>query len=181
MSTTDKAGSISISSSSVDDDFFSLFVVGSDIKIVQDDNTSRGWILNPPRRLEGNINYIEIQGLAYAARLQKVIINEKYTADATISEIVLDLFGKYATDYELSSVVCCNQTCNIDFPDVFLFDAMEQLATLSGYEWYIDEPTPETIPALDTSHGWAESMTAAVHACPLPSDTLYPADDLYPC
>jgi hypothetical protein len=180
MSVTDKAGSVSINSSSKIDTFFDTFTVGADIKVVQDDNVSRWWILNPPRRIEGNLNYIEIQGVSYAARTQKIIVNESYVAQ-TISTIVKDLFTKYASIYNQDSIVDCDKVITITFADAFLFDAMEQLATLAGYEWHIDEPLPEPIPILSLPAGWAESVIKTVHVCPLPSDTLYPADDLYPC
>ena len=180
MSTTDRAGSISISSNSKDDTFFDKFTVGSDIRIIQDGNVSRGWILNPPRNVSGKVNNIEIQGLSYAARTQKVLVTEVYS-NQTISDIVIDLFTTYMPEYNLDSIVVCDKIINIKFSDVFLFDAMEQLAVLSGYEWFIDEPVPELVDTLSQPQGWAELVESFVHACPIASEALYPSEGLYPC
>ena len=180
MSATDRAGSISISSNSKDDTFFDKFTVGSDIKIIQDGNVSRGWILNPPRNISGKVNNIEIQGLSYAAKTQKVLVTEAYS-NQTISDIVIDLFTIYAPWYNLDSIVVCSKIISIKFADVFLFDAMEQLATLAGYEWFIDEPVPELIDSASRPQGWAELVESFVHVCPIPSEMLFPSDLLFPC
>lgn len=198
MSSTDRAGSISIGSNSKDDTFFDLFTIGSDIRIVQDGNVSRGWILNPPRGIEGKRNNVEIQGLSYTARTQKILVTEVYAAQK-ISDIVIDLFTKYAPEYNLDSIVVCDKTISIKFADVFLFDAMEQLVTLAGYEWFIDEPVPELVDTLSQPQGWAELVEVVDPAqwmegsgwaeviahqfttCPILSETLYPSDLLYPC
>ena len=180
MSATDRAGSISISSNSKDDTFFDKFTVGSDIKIIQDGNVSRGWILNPPRNISGKVNNIEIQGLSYAAKTQKVLVTEAYS-NQTISDIVIDLFTIYAPWYNLDSIVVCSKIISIKFADVFLFDAMEQLATLAGYEWFIDEPVPELIDSESRPQGWAELVESFVHVCPIPSEMLFPSDLLFPC
>lgn len=180
MSVTDKAGSITITSANLDDGYFDLFTVGSDIKIVQDDNVSRGWILNPPRRIDGNISIISIQGLSYTARTQKILVNELY-ASQKISDIAIDLFQTYAPDYNLESVVACDKIISIKFSDVFLFDAMEQLAALAGYEWFIDEPVPELVDVLPQPQGWQELVETVIHTCAIPSETIYPSELLYPC
>ena len=180
MSVTDRAGSISIVSTSLDDSFFDKFTVGSDIRIVQDGNMSRGWILNPPRNISDGLNNIKIQGLSYAARTQKVFVTEVY-ASRTISDIVIDLFTIYMPEYNLDSVVVCDKIISIKFSDVFLFDAMEQLAVLAGYEWFIDEPVPELIASAALLAGWAERVEAFIYACPIPSETLFPSETLYPC
>ena len=180
MSATDRAGSISIGSTSLDDSFFDKFTVGSDIRIIQDGNVSRGWILNPPRNISGKLNNIEIQGLSYAARTQKILVTEVY-ANQTISDIVIDLFTTYMPEYNRESIVICDKTISIKFSDVFLFDAMEQLATLAGYEWFIDEPVPDLVDTLSQPQGWAELVESFIHACPIPSEMLFPSDSLYPC
>ena len=180
MSATDRAGSISIGSTSLDDSFFDKFTVGSDIKIIQDGNVSRGWILNPPRNISGKLNNIEIQGLSYAARAQKILVTEVY-ASRTISDIVIDLFTIYMPEYNRDSVVVCDKIISIKFNDVFLFEAMEQLAVLAGYEWFIDEPVPELIDSASLLAGWAERVESFIYACPIPSETLFPSESLYPC
>jgi hypothetical protein len=180
MSATDRAGSISISSNSKDDTFFDLFTVGSDIKIIQDGNVSRGWILNPPRNISGKCNNIQIQGLSYAAKTQKILVAEVYT-NQKISDIVKDLFTKYAPVYNLDSIAICDKLISIKFADVFLFDAMEQLATLAGYEWFINEPVPELIDTLPLPQGWQEIVDTFIYPVSFPSETLFPSDSLLPC
>ena len=180
MSATDRAGSISIGSTSLDDSLFDKFTVGSDIKIIQDGNVSRGWILNPPRNISDGLNNIEIQGLSYAARAQKILVTEVY-ASRTISDIVIDLFTIYMPEYNRDSVVVCDKIISIKFNDVFLFEAMEQLAVLAGYEWFIDEPVPELIDSASLLAGWAEMVESFVYTCPIPSETLFPSESLYPC
>lgn len=180
MSATDRAGSISIGSNSKDDSFFDNFTVGSDIKIIQDGNVSRGWILNPPRNIDGKRNNIQIQGLSYAARTQKILVTEVYS-NQSISNIIIDLFTTYMPGYNRDSIVVCSKVISIKFADVFLFDAMEQLATLAGYEWFIDEPVPELVDTLTQPQGWAELVETLIHKVFYPSDTLYPSESLYPC
>ena len=180
MSTTDRAGSISIGSTSFEDSFFDEFTVGSDIKIIQDGNVSRGWILNPPRNIDGEANNIEIQGLSYTARTQKILVTEIYS-NQKISDIVIDLFTIYMPGYNRDSIVVCDKIISIKLNDVFLFDAMEQLATLAGYEWFIDEPVPELVDMLSQPAGWQELVESFIYACPIVSETLYLSEGLYPC
>lgn len=179
MSTTDRVGSISIDSASIDDSFFDKFTVGSDIKVIQNGNLSRGWILNPPRSIDGQLNKISIEGLSYSARTQKILVTEVYE-NQKISDIVFDLFTKYTPTYDLTHIVVCEKTINIKFSDVFLFDAMEQLAGLAGYEWFIEEPLPEVIDMLFIPNGWHEVVVTSVHTLLIPSESLYPNILLYP-
>jgi len=138
MSATDRAGSISINSNSKNSDDFDAFTVGSDIRVVQDGNTSRGWILNPPRNIDGQRNNIQIQGISYAARTQKIIVTESYT-NAAIGDIVTDLFTKYVPWATRVNIQSCSKIITIRFGDNYLWDAMEQLCQISTYDWYIDE------------------------------------------
>ncbi|GAB6170943.1 hypothetical protein JCM15765_04210 [Paradesulfitobacterium aromaticivorans] len=178
-STTDKAGSFSLTLPSFDKSLFDKYVLGSDVRIIQDDSVFRGWILNPVKRKKGQLNTVEISGMSYAARTQRIIVTETYTSQA-ISYIVKDLFLKYAPQYNLDSVVTCNKIISIKFFDVFLFDAVEQLAKLAGYDWFIDEPTPELIDASVLSAGWQEIVDIIPYNVPFPSENLYPSEALLP-
>ena len=116
-----------------------------------------------------------------------------------ISDIVIDIFTKYMPSMNQDSIVACDKVITIRFRDEFLFDCMEQLAKLAGYEWVIFEPLPEEIspgpensgwvelvelipPALtaDEALGWEEITQYRTYYPPRPSETLYPAEDLYP-
>jgi hypothetical protein len=46
--------------------------------------------------------------------------------------------------------------------------------------WSEELTTPTPTEDEETSE-WAEDTTPTVYACPIPSEDLYPADDLYPC
>ncbi|MCT8978311.1 hypothetical protein N4T77_17115 [Clostridium sp. CX1] len=179
MSTTDKAGSFSLELPTTDTSIMDRFVVGSDVRIIQDDNIFRGWILNPARAVDGFMKNVSIEGLSYTARPQKILVTENYV-NTKVSDIVKDLFNKYAPQYNLDSIVECDKVISYKFNDVFLFDAMETLAKLAGYEWYIDEPMPETIPQLE-SNGWIELVEFKVSKVFYPSTELYPSETLYPC
>jgi hypothetical protein len=57
----------------------------------------------------------------------------------------------------------------------------KRLAKLEA-EVYSDNDGPlERYISKSDKCNWAELAIKTVHVCPLPSDTLYPADDLYPC
>lgn len=179
MSTTDRAGSFSLTIPSFCTDIFNKYPVGSDVRIIQNDNVFRGWVLNPARKKNGAANIVEISGLSYTARPQKILVTENYV-NQKISDIVLDLFQKYAPQFNLDSIAACDKAISIKFNDVFLFDAMEQLSDISGYEWYIDEPVSEQIDTQPQGSGWTELVEMLIHKVPYPSESLYPAVDLYP-
>ena len=178
-SITDKAGSFSLSLPSFSKNIFDKYVLGSDVRIIQEDSVFRGWTLNPVKRKSGRLNAVEISGMSYTARTQKILVTENYTSQA-ISYIVKDLFAKYAPEYNLDSVVDCNKIISIKFSDVFLFDAIEQLANLSGYDWFIDEPIPEMIDTLIKSTGWQEIVDVIPYNTLYPSESLYPSTGLFP-
>lgn len=197
LSATDRAGSFSLSLPDDTGELVDLFPVGSEVSIVQDDAVFRGWVKNPPKIRQDRITYIDIDGLDHTARTQKILVTESYT-DTRISDIVLDLFSKYAPQYDTSDVMDCDKQVTIKFPDVFLWDAMEQLAELAGYEWYINAKLPEEIPQIEPTgwteevnlvlpaewgerSGWFEQLSTRSVVCPWPSDALYPGYDLYPC
>jgi hypothetical protein len=95
--------------------------------------------MNPPRSVNGQINTIEIQGLGYEAKTQKIIVTDSYT-NKTISYIVDDLFSQYVPWVTRTGIETCSKVITIRFPDTYLWDAMEQLCTIAGgYDWDIDE------------------------------------------
>jgi hypothetical protein len=179
MSITDKAGSFSLTIPSFSTDIFDKYPVGSDVRIIQNDNVFRGWVLNPARKRNGSLSSVEISGLSYTARLQRILVTENYS-NQKVSDIVLDLLQKYAPKFNQDSIVTCHKVISIKFNDVFLFDAMEQLASIAGYEWYIDEPVPKQINTQPQGSGWHELIETIIHKISYPSESLYPAIDLYP-
>lgn len=197
LSATSKAGSFSLIIPDPIGDLVDVFTVGSDVSIVQNNHIFRGWILNPAKTLSGRVCMIQLEGICYTGRTQKIIVTESYESEK-ISNIVKDLFAKYMSDVQQVGILDCDKEVNIKFKDEFLFDCMERLAEISGYEWAIYEPSPQEIsPDMETAGWtelvelvppisvaeiltWAEHVQYIMHPALLPSETLYPREDLYP-
>lgn len=198
LSATSQSGSFTLILPDTSGILVDAFPVGSDVWIRQNDHIFRGWVLNPGKSVNGQVKSVQLEGMCYTGRTQKIVVTESYENWA-ISDIVIDLFTKYMPWIDRSSIVPCSKIISIKFKDVFLFDAMEQLSSLAGYEWVIFEPLPEEIspgsessgwveqvelvpPALMTDEilGWEETIQHRVFYPPRPSETLYPAEDLYP-
>jgi hypothetical protein len=198
LSATSRTGSFSLVLPDLTGSLVDAFPVGSDVWIKQNDHIFRGWVLNPGKAVDGPVKTVALEGLCYTGRTQKIVVTENYE-DWKISDIVIDLFTKYMPTMNQDSIVSCPKIISIKFKDEFLFDCMEQLSKLAGYEWVIFEPLPEQIapgsensgwveqvelvpPALmtDESLGWDETIQHRVFYPPQPSETLYPAVDLYP-
>ena len=178
LSGTGKTGSFSVNLVSIDEDIYEKYPIGSDVRITMDGNVFRGWVLNPTKQLNGSVMTLSLKGLCYTGRTQKILVTETYTNEK-ISDIVKDLFTKYAPEYNIDSVVKCDKVLpSIKFNDEFLFDVMNELAELAGYEWFIDEPVPELV---DTLSSGLELIETRIHQVFYPSETLYPSNGLFPC
>jgi len=138
LSATDRAGSFSLTLPAFDNSIIDAFPVGSDVQIIQDENVFRGWVVKPPKALNGKIKVLNLEGATYTAKAQKIIVTESYI-DTAIDQIVIDLFTKYAPWATVSNVQPCSKVVTISFADSYLWDAMEQLCSISTYDWYIDE------------------------------------------
>jgi len=179
QSTTDKAGSFLLTLPSFEQTLMNKYPLGSDVRIIQGDNVFRGWILNPKPTRNGSRIVLQIEGLSYSGRIQKVLVTEDYT-DKAISDIVADLFLKYAPEYNRDNLVVCAKVISIKFNDIFLFDAIEQLAGLASFEWYIDEPVPELLDTTAKSAGWQETVELSSWKVVYPSEDLCPSISLIP-
>jgi len=198
LSATNRSGSFTLEIPDLTGYLVDAFPVGSDVWIRQDDHIFKGWVLNPAKRVDGPVKMVQLEGMCYTGRTQKIVVTENYQ-NQKISDIVKHLFAKYMPGLNQDSIVSCPKIISIKFKDEFLFDCMEQLAKLAGYEWVIFEPLPEEItpdtessgwtelvelvpPALATDEalGWEESIQYRTYYPPRPSETLYPAEDLYP-
>jgi len=197
LSATSRSGSFSLTFPDVTGSMIDAFPIGSDVQIIQGDHLFRGWVVNPAKAISGAVKNIQLEGLCYTGRTQKILVSESYV-DQTISYIVDDLFTKYMPWVDRNSIVACGKVVTIAFRDEFLFDCMEKLCELSGYEWVIFELLPEEIEQDTENSGWAEVVEVVspitdlaasnwgelvqcnVAFPPLPSDTLYPSETLYP-
>lgn len=137
MSITEKCGSFSITLPFAANDDISRFKVGSDVQITQNGHLFRGWVINPPKKRSGALKTITLEGADYTAKTQKIIVTESYE-DVAISTIVNDLFNKYVPWATRTNISTNSRTLTIRFPDTYLFDCMEQICQLSGFDWYID-------------------------------------------
>lgn len=180
QSTTNKAGQFSLILPAFDKSLIDKYPLGSDLRVVQEDSVFRGWVLNPKPTRDGKKYSLQIEGMSYSGRIQKVYVTESYE-NQKISDIVIDLFSKYAPQYNLDNIVQCDKIISIKFKGVFLFDAMEQLAEYVDYEWFIDEPVPEEIDTHSSPAGWIELVETTIHKVHYPSNLLYPNNSLYPC
>jgi len=73
----------------------------------------------------------------YNSYLHSILVNETYTTK-TEQEIIDDLFTTYWSDIDTSTYVTSSETLTLEFPRLFLDEALEQLAKMCGREWYID-------------------------------------------
>ena len=138
LSTTDKAGSFSLALPAFDNSLIDAYPVGTDVQITQDGNVFRGWVVKPPKALDGKIRLASLEGSTYTSRTQKIIVTESYT-NIAISDIVINLFTKYVPWATRTNIQACTKVVTIRFADSYLWDAMEQLCTIAAYDWYVDE------------------------------------------
>ena len=155
LSATNRSGSFTLMLPDTTGALVDAFPVGSDVWIRQNDHIFRGWVLNPAKSVDGRVKTVALEGMCYTGRTQKIVVTENYE-DWKISDIVIDLFTKYMLWVDKSSIVKCDKVISIKFRDEFLFDCMEKLCELSGYEWVIYEPLPEDIVPGPENSGWTE-------------------------
>jgi len=138
LSTTSRVGSFDLVLPRNDSDIIDLFTFGSDVQIEQDGNIFRGFVLDSGKSLNRNTKTVTISGADYTAKTQHLLITESYE-EQTINYIVDDLMANYAPFATRNNIETCSKVITITFPDKYLWDCMEQLCAISGYEWYIDE------------------------------------------
>ena len=138
-SITDRAGSFSIAIPILSNTDTTKYVVGTDVLIEQDGHIFRGWVIKPPKKIvNGMITLIGLEGADYTAKTQKIIVTESYT-NIAIDQIIVDLFTKYVPWATINNVQACSRQLTIKLPDLYSWDAMEQICGLCGFDWFIDE------------------------------------------
>jgi len=125
-----------------DGNFIDRFPKGSDVKIWQGrgDNppqTMRGWLNVPGKQLDARTRTTEFSGVDYTGKLQYIIVTESYDGQ-TIDYIVKDLFAKYVPWATTTKVQATTTTIKKKFNREYLFDVLEFLASIEGWEFYID-------------------------------------------
>lgn len=137
ISITERAGSFYLVLPFLNDADISSYVVGSDVEITQDGHVFRGWVIKPPKKNFGVVKTVALEGADYTAKTQKIVITESYTNTA-ISDVVDDLFSKYVPWVTRTKISINSKLITIRFPDVYLWDAMEQICGLCDSDWFID-------------------------------------------
>lgn len=137
-SISDRAGSFSVTAVDTNSDLVDAFPYGSEIEIIQAGNIFRGWVSSTPKSLNRELRLVSFEGSAFSTKTKKIVVTESYE-DEQIDYIVFDLFDKYAPWVDTSPIEECQHKISYRFNDEFLWDAMNRLAEISGYQWYIDD------------------------------------------
>ncbi|MHB9010381.1 MAG: hypothetical protein ACYC3E_00095 [Carboxydocellales bacterium] len=138
-----RASSFGFTLDSFDSDLIDRFPKGSDVKIYQNDadkpeqQTLRGWLSVPGKYRDGVVRTVEFSGTDYTGRTQSIIISESYDGQ-TIDAVVKDLFAKYVPWATVVNVQTSTKTIKKKFNREYLFDALEFLASIEGWEFFID-------------------------------------------
>lgn len=138
QSTTDRAGSFTLSLPFHSTADITAYSVGTDVQITQGTHNFRGFVKNPPVAMNKPFKELVLEGLEYSAKTQNIIVTKSYTADYTLSYIVNDLVTTYLPWLASSVIESSSLTFNAKYPDVFLWDVLEEICSLSGFSWTID-------------------------------------------
>jgi len=122
------------------------YVIGNEVKIYADED------VNPPTTniftgILENIEYptnaldetVTLSGRDYTARLMDRIVEPEVYNNLPAGSIVKDIITKYVDDVTITNVEDSPTTVErVAFNNVPVYDAVKQLADLSGYTFYID-------------------------------------------
>ncbi len=122
------------------------FNVGNEVVILAEKDTEPPTvkiitgIVEDIRFKSKNLNEtIELEGRDYTARLQDSTVEPEVYNNTEISTIVIDIIGKYVSDITTNNVNITPTTLtHIAFNQVPVFDALKQLADLSGFIFWVD-------------------------------------------
>ena len=136
---SDRAGSFSVNVSAPDDTFIDTYPIGTDVFIKQAGSWFRGYIKDPPKTHFGTVRTVAFSGVSYAGLTQRLYVNEKYE-NTRIDTIVKALFHKYLPGIEHdTNITTCTTLTSVNWQDVKLWDAMEQLSERAGFNWTINQ------------------------------------------
>lgn len=122
------------------------FVVGEEVQIFADqdaDPTTNIFtgVLEKVRFFSSGINQkVELSGRDYTLRLQDTTVEPVVYTQSEVSTIVTDIMNNNVPDITLTNVDVTTTTLpRIAFNHENAFDAIRQLADLSGFTFYVDE------------------------------------------
>lgn len=148
-SSTDRAGSFGFEILDTDGSQVNAYPRGTDVLIFQDDMIFRGYIDKVPVSVFATIRKLSITGVSYSAKTQEIIVNETFE-ETEIGDILSALFTAYMPIVGITTYVeACAEEVSLNFSDAYLWDAMEQLASLAGYNWAIRQVTTSLTPELE--------------------------------
>lgn len=113
--------------------------VGQSVSVYDDDDKIfAGEILTINRKIDGQMfESFECDAVDYTHDLDSLIIVEKYEEE-TVNDIIGDLIDTYHSDYNTDNVDCSIEIDTIAFNNVSVLGAIQKLAEVTNYRWYVD-------------------------------------------
>jgi hypothetical protein len=141
-----KVNTFSLKASVFDETDLKKYGVGTSVAVYSapygenlDDNLIfNGFVTSNPKSLDMVKKTFDIAGADILSRSQNIIVNESYQ-NMKISDIVLDLYNKYAISfYDLGYIQPVDYIITIKFKDQYLYTAFERLAEAINYTFNVD-------------------------------------------
>lgn len=115
----------------------SVPTVGSEVEVYNgEDKIFAGEILDVQRRIEGLQEISTVTAVDYTHNLGRSLIVERFI-DETVDDILDYLVNTYHIDFTNSSD-CITTISRVTFDNISVLDAIQQLADLTNYRWYVD-------------------------------------------
>ncbi|MHB8171208.1 MAG: hypothetical protein ACYDG6_06665 [Thermincolia bacterium] len=139
---TGRVSSFNFAVEALDSSLIDRFPKGSDVKIWQGyigrtKQTLRGWLNVPAKMLDGRVRVIEFAGVDYTGKFQNIVVTESYTSQY-VHVIVQDLMTKYVPWATANKVQASTVQISKKFNREYLFEALEFLAGIIAWEFYVD-------------------------------------------
>jgi hypothetical protein len=84
---------------------------------------------------EGQVYSVTCQDYSY--EFDSLLVAKSFT-DKNGGEIIQELFAEYATEFDVSDVICNYPITRIVFNQIKLSECLERLSKIMDYEWYVD-------------------------------------------
>jgi len=153
-----------------------------------------GYVAIIEQKTDGLRKIYNCQCQDYNSRLNSILVNKTYT-NQTEAQIIADLFATYWNEIDTTTyVVGTTNVASIEFPDIYLMEALQMLADMYSKAFYIDYDkklhyfTPQTDeapfqlsdqPSLTTLQayqmtGWVEDAARLKNRVTVVGDTSVP-------
>jgi hypothetical protein len=84
----------------------------------------------------GSVEY-KVQCKDYSIELDRLLVNEQYV-NTSVEDVIADILTNYAPTFTDVNVNCAINVEKISFARVTVTDAIQRLAEMSSYSWYVD-------------------------------------------